>query len=189
VQAGAVSGAGGAIFSLSDDQREFQKLADQLWGSGAGVHSFGRGQVYSGQELGKVLASLKTAPDFEFTKPQSDTSLLFVHRMLPGVDLYFVNNRNDRFEDVTATFRVDGREAELWYADTGKIEPASFQISDGRTSVPLRLEPWGAVFVVFRRPAQASRSLPKQAETPVATVDGSWDVCSGRSRSPRTFVR
>jgi hypothetical protein len=119
----------------------------------------------------------KTAADFEFTKPQSDTSLLFVHRILPNVDLYFVNNRNDRFEDLTATFRVDGREAELWYADTGKIEPASFQISDGRTSVPLRLEPWGAVFVVFRRPARGfSRSLPKQAETFVATVAGSWDV-------------
>ena len=32
------------------------------------------------------------------------------------------------------------------------MEPASFTIADGRTTVPLHLEPWGTVFVVFRKP-------------------------------------
>ena len=36
----------------------------------------------------------------------------------------------------------------------GKAEPASYKIADGRTTVPLTLEPWGTVFVVFRKPGR-----------------------------------
>ena len=57
---------------------------------------------------------------------------------------------------VDATFRVTGKEPELWYAETGTSEPASYSIADGRTTVPLHLEPWGTVFVVFRKAAKAT---------------------------------
>jgi len=41
----------------------------------------------------------------------------------------------------------------------------------------LHLEPWGTVFVVFRKHANsASRSLPKNAETTITTVEGPWDL-------------
>ena len=127
--------------------------------------------------LGDVLKELGVAPDFEHTKPKADTALLAVHRALADGDLYFVNNRNDREEDVEASFRVTGKQAELWHADTGLREPASFRIANGRTTVPLHLEPWGAVFVVFRKPAaDPVRQLPASTEKPLATVDGAWDV-------------
>jgi hypothetical protein len=43
--------------------------------------------------------------------------------------------------------------------------------------VPLSLEPWGTVFVVFRTPtAAASRTLPAVTATHLATLDGSWQV-------------
>jgi (4-O-methyl)-D-glucuronate---lignin esterase len=116
-------------------------------------------------------------PDFEHTKSQTDTTLLAVHRSLADGDLYFVNNRNDRDEDVEATFRVSGKEAELWHADTGLREPASFRIANGRTTVPLHLEPWGAVFVVFRKPAaRSARTLPAARERPLATLEGAWEL-------------
>ena len=54
-------------------------------------------------------------------------------------------------------------------------EPVSYNIADGRTTVPLHLEPWGTVFVVFRKPAKAtSLSLPKECED--ATGGGGWSV-------------
>jgi hypothetical protein len=78
---------------------------------------------------------------------------------------------------VDATFRVTGKTPELWHGETGKSEPVSYNIADGRTTVPLHLEPWGTVFVVFRKPAKAnSLTLPKVVETEVATLDGSWNV-------------
>ena len=124
-----------------------------------------------------ALKALNVAPDFDHTKPQNDTRILFVHRKLSDGDIYFLDNRNDRDETVDATFRVTGKEPELWYAETGKSEPASYKIAGDRTTVPLHLEPWGTVFVVFRKPAKAtSRTLPKEVETQLATVDGPWNV-------------
>jgi hypothetical protein len=162
--------------SMSDDPNEFQSITDQLWGSGAG-NSVGKGKVYGDKKLGDVLVALHVVPDFEFAKPESDTNLLFVHRKLADGDLYYIDNRNDRDEALDATFRVEGKSAELWHADTGKIEPASYRTADGRTTVPLRLEPWGTVFVVFRRPSkEASRVLPVVAEQSVATIEGPWEI-------------
>jgi hypothetical protein len=163
--------------SLSDDEAEFHALADKLWGSGAGVATTGKGKVFGGQKPEDVLQTLQVAPDFEYTKSGPDTSVLFVHRQLSDGDLYFVDNRNDRNESFDATFRVSGKEPELWHADTGKIEPVSYNTTNGRTTIPLHLEPWGTVFVVFRMPAKASsRALPKQSENAIATVDGPWEV-------------
>jgi hypothetical protein len=163
--------------SLADDAAEFKKMNDELFGDGTGVHKVGKGSVYAGQNLADVFSTLKVAPDFDYTKPESDTRILFVHRKLAAGDIYFVDNRNDRTESVDATFRVTGKAPELWHADTGQTEPVSYQIADGRTTVPLHLEPWGTVFVVFRKPTtEASHKLPHVTETNLATVDGPWKV-------------
>jgi hypothetical protein len=165
--------------SLSDDDAEFRRIVDELWGAGkgAGEHRLGAGTVHGDAAIETVLSQLKVSPDFAYTKPKPDTTMLFVHRALPDSDLYFVNNRNDRDEDVEATFRVSGREAEIWHADTGLREPASYRIAGDRTTVPLHLDPWDAVFVVFRKPAaQPSRTIPAPVERPIATIAGSWNV-------------
>jgi hypothetical protein len=158
--------------SQADDQAEFKTLADQLWGPG-----LGKGKVYGSQTIGQVLTSLQVTPDFEYGKPRGDTSLFFVHRRVADGDLYWVNNRNARVEILDASFRVTGKAPEFWHADTGVTEPAAYRIANGRATVPLRLEPNDAVFVVFRRPSAAtSRTLPLPAETKLGTIQGSWDV-------------
>jgi hypothetical protein len=163
--------------SLSDLQVEFQKLADEVWGTADGEHAYGSGKVYAGRVLAGVLKELQLAPDFEYTKPQSDTRVLFVHRRLPQSDIYWVSNRNARAEPIEATFRVQGLAPELWHPDTGKIEPVSYRIEGGRTTVALSLDPIDAVFVVFRKPAaQQMLSIPAPAETTIATIEGPWDV-------------
>ena len=163
--------------SLSDDPKEFQNIVDELWGPGTGEHGYGKGKVYGEQISPEVVRAIHMVPDFEYPKPQSDTELLFVHRKLSDGDLYYVDNRQERNEDLDATFRVTGKEAELWHADTGVMEPASFRTADGRTTVPLHLEPWGTVFVVFRKPAKtASRTLPKIVDSSIATLEAPWDL-------------
>ncbi len=163
--------------SLSDDPKEFQNIVDELWGPGTGEHGYGKGKVYGEQISPEVMRAIHMVPDFEYPKPQSDTELLFVHRKLSDGDLYYVDNRQERNEDLDATFRVTGKEAELWHADTGVMEPASFRTADGRTTVPLHLEPWGTVFVVFRKPAKtASRTLPKIVDSSIATLEAPWDL-------------
>jgi hypothetical protein len=163
--------------SLADDQQEFHKLTGELFGDGTGVHQVGRGTVYAGNSLTDVVSALQIGPDFDYTKRESDTLLLFVHRKLVDGDLYFVDNRNDHGEQVEASFRVTGEVPELWYAETGETKPASFKIAGGRTTVPLTLEPWGTVFVVFRsRAREDSRTLPAKTATQGATITEPWKV-------------
>jgi (4-O-methyl)-D-glucuronate---lignin esterase len=163
--------------SLSDDQVEFRKLNDELFGDGRGTRKVGKGTVYAGQDLGQVFKQLNVAPDFDYTKPESDTRLEFLHRKLAGADLYFVDNRGDHETTTEATFRVSGKAPELWYAETGTTRPVSYKIADGRTTVPLHLEPWGTVFVVFRKATtETSRELPQATESKLADVGGPWKV-------------
>lgn len=169
--------------SLSDDQSEFKRLSSELFGDGTGVHKLGKGAVYAGSTLEGALDALKIKPDFEARKQSSDADLEFVHRKLDRGDLYFVDNRSDHEETIDATFRVAGYEPELWYAETGTRKPVSFKVVDGRTTVPLELEPWGTVFVIFHKPTTAtSRVLPVPAKTEVATISGPWKLAFQEGR-------
>ena len=173
--------------SLADDPAEFRRLSDEMFGDGAGVRKVGKGAVYAGQKLADVFKALNLGPDFDYAGPEGAGRLLFVHRRLGDGDVYFIDNRSDRDAAVDASFRVTGRVAELWHAETGASEPAGYRIADGRTTVPLRLEPWGTVFVVFRgTAAEASRTLPDAAETTLAAVGGPWTLSfqTGRGAPP-----
>jgi hypothetical protein len=115
--------------------------------------------------------------DFELLKPQTDAKIMFVHRKLAQGDIYWINNRSNRSEKIDAIFRVQGLAAEIWHPDTGKIEPTPYRIEGKRTSVSMQLDPIDAMFVVFRKPAkQLSLSIAANVETPVATLEGPWDV-------------
>jgi hypothetical protein len=133
---------------------------------------------------------MQLTPDFAYSKPETDTEVLFVHRKLANADLYYVDNRNDRVEQLEATFRVAGKTPELWHADTGLTEPASYRIENGHTEVPLHLDPYGTVFVVFRKPAaQASLELPRKTDSVLETVAGPWEVSFEANRgAPETIT-
>jgi hypothetical protein len=184
--------AGGAIViapkpthspSLADQdhQAEFRSIVNDVWGQVDGMgdkeHDYGKGKVYWGEPVAEVLAAAKTPPDFEYSRPEPDSHLVWIHRHDGDTDIYFVANQKRRAEDLTGSFRVDGREPELWDPDTGEIKAASYQIADGRTTVPLHFDPLGSVFVVFRNKAAApSRTVPRPVQKELATVSGSWQV-------------
>ncbi len=166
--------------SLTGEQTEFDALVKEIWGSN-------NPNVSTGEPLDRVLEARGVAPDYSYSKPQADTQTLFVHRTLPDGEIYWVDNRNDRVEEIEASFRVTGRAPEVWHPETGRIEPASYRMADGRTTLNLRLDPAEAVFVVFRKPTSAPAvTLPRRTETVVSTLDGPWDVRfqTGRGAPP-----
>ncbi len=68
---------------------------------------------------------------------------------------------------IEARFRVSGKKPELWDALTGEIRQAkAFSQQDGLTTLPLTLEPYGTVFVVFHtkmnkdKPGTEKRDYP-----------------------------
>jgi alpha-L-rhamnosidase len=163
--------------SLADDQEEFKRLSSELFGDGHGVHKVGKGTVYAGQKLNEVFSALHVDPDFDYSKQGNDSNVEFAHRKLSNGDIYFVDNRSDHEAAIDASFRVVGKEPELWHAETGTAERASFTVANERTTVPLHLEPWGTIFVVFRKTASATpHTVPDVTETRLTTIDGPWNV-------------
>ena len=173
--------------SLADDAQEFKRLNDQLFGDGSGVHSVGAGKVYAGQDAAVALKQLNIPADFDQGPAKPDNPVLFAHRKLPDADIYFVDNRSTQTVDINATFRVAGKEPELWYAETGTTRPAGYKIAGGQTTVPLHFEPWGTVFVVFRKSTtEMARVLPTATEKQLTAVVGSWDVAFEAGRGAPT---
>jgi len=176
--------------SLADDKAAFHSIVEDLWGTADEDRSVGKGHVLQQGSVAEALQQAKVAPDFTFTKSRPQSEVLFVHRRTPDADLYYIDNRTDRSESIDASFAITGKAAELWHADTSKTEPASYTIADGRTTVPLHLDPYGTVFVVFRHAAQqSSRHLPSVRETAIASVDGPWDLAFEKGRGAPDSVK
>ena len=141
---------------------EVRRIAAELWGDLNGTtvteRAFGKGRVFWGQPLRAVLDKLNVKPDFEFTARSGDAAINYIHRRVGGAEVYFVTGRRRRSEDLVCTFRVEGKRPEFWNAATGEIIPVGiYDLVDGRVRVPVRLDPAGSVFVVFRSPAPARR--------------------------------
>jgi hypothetical protein len=95
----------------------------------------------------EVLADLKVDPDFIASRP-----IRWIHRSLDDREVYFVTNTEPQAVDALCSFRVSGMTPEAWFPDTGRIEPiAVFAEADGCTRIPLRFEPSGSMFVVFKK--------------------------------------
>ena len=137
------------------------ELAAGLWGDCDGQrvreHAAGRGRIAWGQPLATVLAAQHLPPDFE-PDPVAKAQLAYAHRATDdGADVYFVANQRRQSQTVDCTFRVAGKQPELFHPDTGVVEPAVvWRQAGGRTTVRLDLGPAGSTFVVFRPTTSAA---------------------------------
>ena len=143
-----------------------EKLAATLWDSG---------RIVTGRTPAEVFAQDKLAPDFE------GAGLHYIHRRAGEADLYFVANLETNACATTCTFRIAGKQPELWDPETGAIRALpEFSEKDGRISVPLHFEPLQSWFIVFR---QSSHLAPRDAskknflpQVEKAVVAGPWQV-------------
>jgi hypothetical protein len=169
-----------SLIGYPKSDEEIQAIANELWGDTDGVsrtkHKFGKGLVVWGLKPAEVLAGLGVAKDVEYSRVL-DTSVSWIHRRAGETDIYLVVNRSDQPQAIDVRFRVSGKEAELWHADTGTIEQADYDSADGRTTVPLHLLARESVFVLFRHAAASpSRTLARANVMTLSTIDGPWTV-------------
>jgi hypothetical protein len=160
------------LSGFPESDRELKTITDRLWGKIDGKNiienRFGKGKVIWGPDINVILEQMKVQPDFAFKSKQAKTALDFIHRTTKDQEIYFVVNRfsrkgiddfefrylttlPDRFEQVTASFRVTGKTPSLWNPKTGEMtDILTYREEAGQTLVPLNLEPDGSVFVVFK---------------------------------------
>lgn len=154
-----------------------RRLADQIWGDADGKsvteHAYGEGKVFWGVPVATVLEQLGVPPDFE-QAPGSTTRLAYIHRTIGDAEVYFISNQQYRTVTATVSLRASGA-PELWHPDTGATEPAPVYLAEeGRTTLTLRFDPAGSVFVVFRKDATPVSHLAS-----IARTDGEESATAG----------
>ncbi len=164
--------------------REFTELADQVWGldnKPTGEYSFGKGRVIWGYTGHQALLHKGIKPDLEIQINKSAKNFDYIHYTIKDTDMYFVCNQTNQTQDVNCTFRVAGRQPELWNPLNGDIREAkAFKQADRRTEIPLHLAPFGSCFVVFHKliptnqQGSAATNAPKLQT--IYTIEGPWDV-------------
>jgi len=105
--------------------------------------------------------------------------IVFNHHRIGADDFYFIANQKFEARDVTATFRVRGKQPELWNPLNGEITDAPNwkSLPDGRTEVSLNLTPVDSVFVVFRKPTTSTgKTTPKTEFKDLLTLNDKWTV-------------
>ncbi|WP_054560296.1 glycosyl hydrolase [Croceitalea dokdonensis] len=138
---------------------EVKTYVDTLWGSGS----------VKDVRIESVLR--KKTPDFEVESADS-SDINFIHRKTDEADIYFVANARKEAREITARFRVTGKQPEFWNAETATIQDAVVfkDNKDGTTTVSFHLDAEESVFVVFKKPLNARHLLAVTTtlEQPVA---------------------
>jgi hypothetical protein len=177
--------------------QELQKIARRLWGSldvptTLTERKYGKGRIYWGGRFSRsenelypgyevtaeLLATMGVLEDFSATGP-----VRYTHRRTKNHDIYFVANKSPYAIEVDCTFRDGSDQPELWIPVTGEKFSLSqyYYRENGRTTIPMRFEPYESFFVVFshrdvEKPRNASRETNFPEPKPIAVVNGPWDV-------------
>jgi len=160
-------------------ESKVRKIAARLWGDEAsaavGERRYGKGLVVWGKPLREVLLNKGVKPDFEYT---SGGALIdYIHRIDSGKHYYLVANRAEETETVRLRFRVSGLAPELWNPITGeRSDCPSFSESEGITEIPLTLEPYGSMFVVFRKEGAVRKEQLSYSNVFTVPVTDKWEV-------------
>ena len=173
---------------------DVKALADRLWGEGqqepTGRRVLGKGRVSWGLPLADVLKADGVPQDCIAPEGMND----WIHYRDEERDIYFLSNQNDGDLSGAFSFRVAGKQPELWDAVTGEIRvlPEYVQMPDGRTQVPLKFAPRQSLFVVFGEVGTDRRAVLLAAGSggsggpalphnfpelqPVLELPGPWEV-------------
>lgn len=165
-------------------ERTFQKLADGLWGNNneaIGSRNVGKGKIVWGKTAAEVLKSAGLVSDVEFIDKPALATYDYIHRVESRTDYYFISSQNKEASGITVSFRITGKQPEIWNAMTGETRPAkSFYQKEGKTFIPLEFDPYGSSFVVFKNSIAGSEKGSLSSNypdiKPAATLSGNWDV-------------
>jgi len=150
-------------------ENEVRKLVAEIWqglnGDSVTEVSYGKGTLYWLEPL-DVLKKLGVQPDVivEMEDATEETSsyraklpLTYIHRKTADEDFYFVASSLEKPASALLSFRISGKQPEFWHPESGRIEPCPvYEEKDGRTIIPLVLDPAGSLFVVFRGKPEAA---------------------------------
>lgn len=168
------------------NDQEVQSIAAEVWGSCDGLvttfNRYGKGRIFHGIPLRQILMNDNIVPDFEY-KGDEKSNIDFIHRTFQdGTELYFIANRNKRYEVTECAFRVTGKQPEIWDPLSGKIRIVHHvDESEVKTSFSIEFFPHQSFFILFPGSGRRKREMPAgkvdfPASIALQQISGAWKV-------------
>ncbi len=164
--------------------QEVKRIASRMWSKidpSLKCVRIGKGMLIDGMNMQQALNLINCVPD---CKIDQESPMLYGHRSVNGMEIYFVSNQSDEPIVVTPEFRVKGMQPELWDAIDGRIRklPSFMHNENGTgTMVPLKLDAYESAFIVFREQvgnnlqvADVEVNFPKPEM--IMRIDNPWEV-------------
>ncbi|OJV88048.1 MAG: glycoside hydrolase family 2 [Bacteroidia bacterium 44-10] len=130
---------------------EVRELASSLWSQidpALKYARIGKGILIDGMNMEEALSLIDCVPD---CKLDHKDPVLYGHRSVDGMEIYFVSNQDNKTTICTPEFRIQNMQPELWNPITGEIRVLNaFSKTPIGTAVPLQLDAYESVFIVFR---------------------------------------
>lgn len=175
-----------SLSGYPEADKEVQRIGKDLFAT----DKYGTGKVFHrGVGLQEVLDKLDIRPDFLC---KTDAPVLFIHRILPDAEIYFVSNQHHEKITFKGEFRVSQELLpELWNPVTGEIRRLpDFENKENHLSLPIELEGNESAFIVFRK---NDKAMEKKDNFPVKetvyTINTPWKVTfEAGKRGPKTPV-
>ena len=171
--------------------RKVRSTADALWSQidpAAGYARIGKGMLIDGLTMPQAMELIGCVPD---CRTADEDPVLYCHRTVDGMEIYFVSNQSGEPIRTAPEFRVKDMQPEAWNAVDGTMRPlpAFAPTSDG-VQVPLKLDGYESLFVVFRRSAAHPETTDIAAGTEVnfppykalKTLGGPWTLTFDQSK-------
>ncbi len=158
------------------EQNELREISRRLFeGPSAKAYFVENEKQLRGSKLSTMLQ-----PDVTLNPSVPDIG--FIHRRTADAEIYFLANTSNARQNVKATFRVQGLQAEWWDPFSGRLAPAEIDTrSSGSITIGLDLEPYGSRVLVFskrsfsKRVVQAAQAAPAPIE-----LSTGWRVSFGQ---------
>ncbi|MES2112789.1 MAG: glycosyl hydrolase [Bacteroidota bacterium] len=161
-------------------------VAKEIWGDLDGKtrteRRLGKGRIIWGKTPAEILAADGIIPDFSFPGQADDPGPFdYIHRTSGDAEIYFVINRTNKHQARDFTFRVSGKQPEIWDAVSGKtIKAQDFHSTGNSTVLPIELDAFGSYFIVFRKPGAQNAKITAKGNFPrlteVQALNGPWNT-------------
>ena len=124
-------------------------IGSDVWG-GESSKSYGKGFVFI--KLEDAIKKFDITPDYVVAKAEKADDIKLNHRCTMDADIYYLANMAKTPQSISVSFRIVGKQPELWQAEDGSIcKAAVWSEKEGRTIVNLKLRGMQTVFVVFQK--------------------------------------
>ncbi|MCU0644668.1 MAG: hypothetical protein MUC94_10440, partial [bacterium] len=141
----------GNLPQLSLEGVDLKNAVNKIWRDPAGANTNENGGMafFNKSNLDSIYSIIESCLIADLRLEPPNKNISFIHKIKDGLDIYFISNNDSVPVKTNISFSNIGT-PQIWNAEDGTIaNAAQFHREDDRTILPLRLDRFGSLLIVF----------------------------------------